>query len=416
MSMKLNRKNILALSIMELLFIAITVTVILTRPKTNRTSDEPKIHLLGETHGKKIFYEKELEFWKDQYNKGHRSLFIELPYYTASFLDIWLRADDDALLDAFYEDIEGTQSHDPAILEFYRAIKAECPETRLYGTDVGHQYDTTGERYLEYLRERGLEDSEDYRLAEKNIEQGRTYRENYDSPMNQYREDCMVANFVEAFYRCGESEITGIYGSYHTDPSKEGLMAYQLENSLGAVENIDIKNDIVYSRKPYSFGFCVTGLIFLLMLFIPNSVWTRFKPEGYDEAAAGENKILAALERAGQVIVTAAALMFTDFNPDITVLSPSIYFTEANLYLIFAFLLMVLYEIWWIRWFAGSRTMKSFYTSLLGIPLAGATLPVMAFFLLGIFGNNLIMVAGSVVLGIGHIGIHAQHSREIHTR
>ena len=48
-----------------------------------------------------------------------------------------------------------------------------------------------------------------------------------------------------------------------------------------------------------------------------------------------------------------------------------------------SFLLMVLYEIYWIRYFRSEKRMEDFYSSLLGIPVAGATLPVAAFFAAG---------------------------------
>ena len=73
---------------------------------------------------------------------------------------------------------------------------------------------------------------------------------------------------------------------------------------------------------------------------------------------------------------------------------------------------MVLYEIWWIRYFRSQRTLTDFYCGILGIPLAGATLPVAAFFMLGIYGKVIWMLIGCVLLGIGHIGIHWQHYRE----
>ena len=43
------------------------------------------------------------------------------------------------------------------------------------------------------------------------------------------------------------------------------------------------------------------------------------------------------------------------------------------------------------------------------IPLPGATLPVFAAFLLGIHAGNVFLVISSVILGIGHIGIHYNH-------
>jgi len=60
------------------------------------------------------------------------------------------------------------------------------------------------------------------------------------------------------------------------------------------------------------FGFSYIGLIFLLMLTIPNLIWTKHQPQGY--SAHDENKILLAFERVGQVCVTCTALAFSDFN------------------------------------------------------------------------------------------------------
>ncbi len=74
---------------------------------------------------------------------------------------------------------------------------------------------------------------------------------------------------------------------------------------------------------------------------------------------------------------------------------------------------MVLYEVFWIRYFRSEKTMKDFYSSILGIPVAGATLPVLAFLLLAVYGKNVILGAAVIILGIGHIGIHLMHSREI---
>ncbi len=50
--------------------------------------------------------------------------------------------------------------------------------------------------------------------------------------------------------------------------------------------------------------------------------------------------------------------------------------------------------------------MGDFYSSLLGVPVAGATLPVAAFFLLAIYGRNIFLVLAGMILGVGHIGIH----------
>ena len=78
-----------------------------------------------------------------------------------------------------------------------------------------------------------------------------------------------------------------------------------------------------------------------------------------------------------------------------------------------AFALMVLYEIFWIRYFRSEKTMKDFYSSILGIPVAGATLPVLAFGLMAIYGKNILLGVAVIILGIGHIGIHLMHKKEI---
>ena len=53
------------------------------------------------------------------------------------------------------------------------------------------------------------------------------------------------------------------------------------------------------------------------------------------------------------------------------------------------------------------------YSSFCGFPVAGATLPVLAFFLLGIYGFNIFLIITSLILGIGHIGIHVIHEKEV---
>ncbi|MDE5855450.1 MAG: hypothetical protein K2H06_00220 [Anaeroplasmataceae bacterium] len=152
-------------------------------------------------------------------------------------------------------------------------------------------------------------------------------------------------------------------------------------------------------------GFSYIGLIFLLMLFIPNIIWAKFKPENYNDSSVKENKILVWLERIGEVLVTCLVLIFDDFNIK--------QISYWSLFLLVAFLLMVLYEIYWVRYFKSKKTLKDFYRSILGIPVAGATLPVLAMLLLSIYGKNIFLLVSVVILGIGHIGIHLQHYKDL---
>lgn len=153
------------------------------------------------------------------------------------------------------------------------------------------------------------------------------------------------------------------------------------------------------------FGFSYVGLIFLLLLFLPNALWTKNKPKDYETYAKNENRILLALERVGEALVTCAALIFSDFN-----FRP---WSAWSLWLAGAFALMALYEVFWIRYFRSEKTMRDFYRSLLGVPVAGATLPVLAFLLLAVYGKNIVLGAAVPILGVGHIGIHLAHKKEI---
>lgn len=153
------------------------------------------------------------------------------------------------------------------------------------------------------------------------------------------------------------------------------------------------------------FGFSYVGFVFLLMLFIPNIIWTKRKPKDYEKYVVNENKILLSLERTGEILVSVISLLFADFN----LREPNLW----SVWLVLAVLAMLFYEGYWIRYFRSERKMTDFYSSFLGIPVAGASLPVAAFFFLGIYGANFFMLFATIVLGIGHIGIHLSHRKEV---
>ncbi len=151
------------------------------------------------------------------------------------------------------------------------------------------------------------------------------------------------------------------------------------------------------------FGFSYIGLLFLLLLFIPNVIWTRKKPQGY--MPGKENKVLVFFERIGEGFTVTCVLVFDDFNLQ--------GWSNRCWWLIGAFIAMAMYELWWIRYFRSERKGSDFYSSFLGIPLAGAILPVISFFLLGIYGRVVWLLGAAGILGVGHIGIHLQHSKEL---
>jgi len=150
-----------------------------------------------------------------------------------------------------------------------------------------------------------------------------------------------------------------------------------------------------------TFGLSYVGLAYLVALWVPNAIWARQHPAWHDPS--GENRVLLVFERVGQVLCTAAILIFCDTNPH--GIEPWLGWFVASV------LLMILYLLFWVRYFTGAHTMHDFYRPLLGVPLPGATLPIAAFLLLGIYGRLVWLIVAAVILGIGHIGIHLDHYR-----
>lgn len=152
------------------------------------------------------------------------------------------------------------------------------------------------------------------------------------------------------------------------------------------------------------FGFSIVGVAFLAMLFVPNIRWAKNQPQGYDQIAAHEDKTLLMFERAGQVLTTTSAVVFV---------CPQGFSLPWLLWLLAAILLMVLYEVAWVRYFKDGERLDGMYQPLGPIPVPIASLPVAAFLLLGIWYQSPIAAISAVILGIGHIGIHLGHLREL---
>lgn len=100
-----------------------------------------------------------------------------------------------------------------------------------------------------------------------------------------------------------------------------------------------------------NFGFSYIGLIYLLMLFVPNLFWTKKKPKDYNKYVKNENKILRIFESIGQAFVTCIVLVFKDFN---------ISLSAWIAWLMLSFFFMVLYEIYWIRYFNNHSWSRSY--------------------------------------------------------
>ena len=158
-------------------------------------------------------------------------------------------------------------------------------------------------------------------------------------------------------------------------------------------------------RRPNTveFGFSWAGVAFLAMLFVPNILWARNQPPGYRELACSESGALAILERIGEVAACVTVLIFT---------SPCGYEMPWFIWAVAALILMLLYEVAWARYFK-TREVAAMYQPLGPIPVPLATLPVAALLLLGVWQLSPYTVAAAVILGIGHIGIHLAHRRQL---
>lgn len=195
--MKCKKSIVLALALIMTLSACQSSPVQTTASQTPPLS-QGQIYLYGEAHSVERMLNKELELWQG--------------YYTAEFLNLWVQADDDKILDAIYADWDGTQGETPQVKIFYQQIKEQCPETIFHGTDVGHQFRTTGQRFLSYLEEKDLKDSEQYRMAQEAIEQGKRYYAHED---DVYRENTMAENFIREFDKLTAESVMGIYGAAH---------------------------------------------------------------------------------------------------------------------------------------------------------------------------------------------------------
>ena len=412
------REKIKTALAVTLLIVVVAISFVLEMQ--DRGSDvypnaDTMIRLYGEAHGSKVYYDIEYSLWKDCYEEGYRNLFVELPYYSAEFLNLWMHEAGDETLDQLYSDIQGTQSATQDYLDFLHEIKENCPETVFWGTDVGHQNETTGKRYLHYLKDHGLADSESYQKAQECMRQGDEYHaaDRDHTGISPVRENYMTENFIKAYDAAG-GRIMGIYGSYHTDLSIPDRMAGMLRARYGDIFSSVKLSTIAFGKvSPYQIGVSVTGILFLIMLFVPNILWARGRqPEGYEQYAKNENRILLVFERIGEVSATCLLPIFASTNPHIKKLPEGVFFEWKSILLLTAIILMLLYEGFWIRYFRSSKTMKDYYASFAGFPVAGASLPVIALFLLGLYAQNLLIVASSVILGIGHLGIHLAHKKE----
>lgn len=292
-SMKINKKN----SISLLLVVFITIIIGFTAYQSTNYSGQ--IYLYGESHAEPSILDKEFELWNQYYHEsGMRYLFVEIPFYGSEFLNLWMQEDNDEILDEMWKDIAGTLGATGANKEFYKKIKKACPETIFCGTDVGHKYDTLGERYLTYLREHGQENSVNYKRAQEIINQGKIYNKKNEEDAFTYRENMMVENFIWALNQIKHENVMGIYGGAHITMNAEDdysnlisvpNMATQLTGKFPGkiyTEDLSAKCD---TSIPWKTGeLTINGKEYQAILW--NEIWLNKKNNSYDSVEVWELK------------------------------------------------------------------------------------------------------------------------------
>lgn len=226
-----------------------------------------RIFLYGEMHGVPAIMDRQLEIWGDFYhNYGMRHLFVELSYFTAQFLNIWMQDDDDEILYMLFNDWQGTSKHVAHTLVFYRTIKSDFPETVFHGTDVGHQSSTTGNRFLQYLTNNNLQDTEYYRLTRQNIAQFNRFNRAGSHAVRAYYKP---RNFIREFDRLGDQDVMAIHGGAHI--SLGYFLGYTGVQSLGtvlrerygeAVQILDMSHYGSPHREPYRVDTILVGNVY----------------------------------------------------------------------------------------------------------------------------------------------------------
>ena len=236
------------------LFAALVLMLALAAPGA-AAAQTGRIYLYGETHADPACLEQELAAWDGYYHElGMRDLLIEVPSYTAQFMNLWMKAEDDAILSRLFEDWEGTAMHDQGVWDFYKSIKEQCPETVFHGFDVGHQYNTTGTRYLIGLALTGQMGSADWDETQQAIEQGKQY---YQTGDDAYRENVMAENLARIFESLPMgASVMVITGSAHSNlyamdynTGTVPCMAGQLRQQYGAaLQARNLSDGIDYTR------------------------------------------------------------------------------------------------------------------------------------------------------------------------
>ena len=174
-----------------------------------------RIFMYGEVHGVEAILAHTLDIWGEFYHEyGMRHMFLEAPFFTGYWLNLWMQAEDDTILYMLFEGWRGSAKYNPYQLDFYRRIKYDFPETIFHGVDVGHGSDHAGRRLLDYLIENDLTDTAAYTLTRENIAQFSNFSRTRNHAMRS--SVYMPYNFIREFDALGDQDIMMVAGAVHT--------------------------------------------------------------------------------------------------------------------------------------------------------------------------------------------------------
>ncbi|ONI40524.1 hypothetical protein AN639_00065 [Candidatus Epulonipiscium fishelsonii] len=235
-------KKIISILLVGSIVLTMFVLTSCSKSEDLNTNSIGTAYIYGEQHGVPMILEEEFELWNRYYHENNmRHLFVELPFYAAEYLNLWMNADNNDILDEIFTDIHGSDMDTPETKEFFIKIKQECPQTIFHGIDVGHLYKSMGNRYLNYLTENNLQNTQVFDLTEEAIKQGEKFYAKNDF---EYRENMLAENFKREFDKLENQDIMGIFGSMHAN-----LDFYITENTANmATQLVDYYKDNIVAE------------------------------------------------------------------------------------------------------------------------------------------------------------------------
>lgn len=138
----------------------------------------------------------------------------------------------------------------------------------------------------------------------------------------------------------------------------------------------------------------VSGLIFMVLLLIPNIIYAvKFQ----ENSTPCPNRAMNILEQIGRY----ASMLLMVFHIGIAEFG----FSSVNAFLCYLLGNLILLLLYWVIW------MMYFIEQSRGKSLALAVIPTLMFLLSGVTLRHILLIISSVVFGIGHIYITYQNSR-----